>query len=459
MRRILLYGTALLTCVSCSVGPDYVRPDFYDEATMARELHFKTPQPLPEKWYRRLGDSHLDNLVEKGLQNSTDIHTAVERLRQARATLSINTASYLPQAGLKGGYNYDKYSKNIGMAADSHYYTAGFDASWELDLWGKGRRQREADEASVLAAEYTLQDARNVVAAEIAAAYISLLQNMENLRFSEQNARLQQDIFATVSAKYNSGLSDETSYREAQYLLEDAQAQIPQYQAEVEKYKNALATIIGILPSELNLSKLPSKLLFPETNKEELSAFPLYVVRLRPDVAAAEQKLIMQNALVGAAVAELYPDVSISGLWGYAAQGGSKLIRSSSQTYNYAPLLTMPLLDWNKLQNNIKLQESVRQEYLENYKQTVLNAVTEIRNAQTAYETSKNSTRNKYAAWQSMQIAAELARKKYESGLSEFADVMRTQQNMLNAQQEYISALAQSIQQLIAFYKAIGAPA
>lgn len=459
MRRILFCGIALLTCVSCNVGPDYVRPDFYDEATTARELHLKTPQPLPKKWYCRLGDSQLDNLVEKGLQNSIDIHVAIERLRQARATLNINTADYLPQVGLKGGYNYDKYSKNIGTVADSHYYSAGFDASWEFDLWGKGRRQREADEASVLAAEYTLQDVKNVVAAEIAAAYISLLQNTENQRFAEQNARLQQDIFATVSAKYNSGLSDETSYREAQYLLENTRAQIPQYQAEVEKYKNALATIIGILPSELNLTKLPSKLVTPVVNKEELSAFPLYVVRLRPDVAAAEQKLIMQNALVGAAVAELYPDVSISGLWGYAAQSGGKLIRSSSQTYNYAPLLSMPLLDWNKLHNNIKLQESVRQEAMENYKQAVLNAIAEIRNAQKSYETSKSSTRNKYAAWRSMQTAAELTQKKYVEGLAEFADVMRTQQNMLNAQQEYISVLAQTTQNLIAFYKAIGAPA
>ncbi len=447
----------ILLCVACNVGPDYVRPDFYDEATMARELHLKENRPLPEKWYRRLGYLQLDDLVEKGLQNNTDIHAAIERLYRARAALRINQAEYLPQVGFKGGYDYEKYGKNSD-AVDSHYYSAGFDASWELDLWGKGRRQTEADEAAALAAEYTLQDVRNVIAAEIAADYIGLLQNTENLRFAEQNARLQQEIFATVSAKYKSGLSNETSYREAQYLLENTRAQIPQYRAEIEKYKNALAAIIGILPAESDTVKLPQKLSLPAVAEAELFDFPLCVVRLRPDVAAAEQKLAAQNALVGAAVAELYPDVSISGLWGYAASSGGKLLRSSNRNYNYAPLLTLPLLDWNKLQNNVKLQESARRETLENYKQAVLNAITEIRNAQTAYEASKTVARNQYAAWHNMQTAAELTQKKYAQGLAEFADVMRTQQNLVAAQREYVAAVAQTIQNLIAFYKAIGAP-
>ena len=458
MRKIVLCATTALVCAACNAGPDYMRPQFYDEATIAHELHLKKNKPLPAKWYRRFDDSQLNLLVETALQNSTDIHTAVARLQQARAALQIDKAAYLPQVGLQGGYNYEKYSKNIGMAVNSHYYSAGFDASWELDLWGKGRRQTEADTATFTAAEYTLQDIRNVVAAEIAADYIGWLQNIENLRFAEQNARLQQDIFSTVAAKYENGLSNETAYREAQYLVENTRAQIPQYRAAIEQYKNALATLSGALPSELNLENSRQKSLLYRDTKPALTEFPLYVVRLRPDVAAAEQKLVAQNALVGAAVAELYPDVSISGLWGYASQGGSKLIRSSSQTYNYAPLLTLPLLDWNKLQHNIELQEYTRQEALENYKQAVLNAVAEIRNTQTAYTENQLKARRKYTAMLNMQTAAELTQTQYKNGLLEFAEVMRTQQNLVSAQQDYVAALAQTVQSLVAFYKAIGAP-
>ncbi len=457
MRKILLCGVSLV-CAACNVGPDYVRPEFYDDATLMRELNLQQNQALPEKWYRQLGDSHLNNLVAKGLQNSTDIHSAVARLHQARAELNIDRAAYFPQVGFQGGYNYEKYSDNIGMAINSHYYSAGFDASWEADLWGKERRQTEADVAKLSAAEYTLQDVKLTVAAEIAADYISLLQNMENLRLAEQNARLQKDISDTVKAKYQNGLSDETAYREAQYLWENTRAQIPQYRAAVEQYKNALATVIGVLPSDLDMAEIRAHAILHQKTAPDLSKFPLYVVRLRPDVAAAEQELVAQNASVGVAVAELYPDVSISGLWGYAAQGGSKLIRSSSQTYNYAPLVTLPLLDWNRLQNNIELQEYIRQEALENYKQSILNAVAEIRNAQTAYAENKRVAENKFAALKNMQTAAELTQTKYKNGLIEFSDVMRTQQNLLTAQQEYVAATAQIMQSLIAFYKAIGAP-
>lgn len=455
------YKLLFLLCffsVSCTVGPDYQRPQFYDEATVAQELNLTEDRPLPEKWYRQFADSQLNELIAKGLQNSTEIQIAMTRLKQARASLEINKADYLPQVNLQGGYNYDKSSKNIGMAADSHYYNAGFDASWELDLWGKGRRQTQADTATLKAAEYTLQDIQRSVVAEIAADYINLLQNMENLRISEQNARLQQDILDTVKAKYKNGLSDETAYSEARYLLENTQAQIPMYRAAVAQYKNALAMIIGILPSELEFIKANSRSLLQRNIIADFGVFPLYVVRLRPDVAAAEQKLVAQNAQVGKAVALLYPDISISGLWGYASQSGSKLISSGSQTYHYTPLLSLPLLDWNKLQNNIELQEYIRQEALENYKQTVINAISEIKDAQTQYAENKIAAHRKYIALQNMQTAARLTKQKYENGLTEFSEVASTQQNLLTAQQDYATACAKTLLSFIAFYKAAGAP-
>ena len=458
MYKALLCSVVCLLCLSCSVGPDYERPLFYNEATIAQELNLQNTASLPCNWYKQFADSQLTGLVEQGLQNSTDVNIAIARLRQARASLQINQADYLPQVGLKGGYNYNKTSKNIGLAADSHYYSAGFDASWELDLWGKGRQQIKADAATLSAAEYTVRDVRLTVAAEVVADYVYLLQNMENLRIAEQNVRLQQDILDTVKTKYQNGLSDETAYSEAQYLLENTKAQLPVYREQIEKYRNALATVVGVIPSELSLKKADAHKLLHKKVEPELNSFPLSVIRLRPDVAAVEQQLIAQNALVGKAVAELYPDISISGLWGYAASGGSKLIRSSSQTYNYAPLLTMPLLDWNKLQNNIELQEHIRQEISENYKQTVLNAIAEIKNAQTSFKQNQIAADRKCAAVTNMQTAAKLTQQKYINGLIEFSEVARTQQNLLSAQQEYIASQAQILQSLVAFYKAIGAP-
>jgi outer membrane protein TolC len=189
-----------------------------------------------------------------------------------------------------------------------------------------------------------------------------------------------------------------------------------------------------------------------------MNALPSGVVRLRPDVAAAEQQLIAQNAMVGKAVAELYPDVSISGLWGYASRGGRKLIRADSQTYNYAPLVTLPFLDWNKLKNNVRLQEYMREETYYNYKQTVLNALTEIKNAMTAYQNALNGSKHKYQALQNMRTTMRLAQNKYDNGLSEFSDILTTQQNLITAQEDYTASRAEVLQNLIAYYKAVAAP-
>ena len=171
-------------------------------------------------------------------------------------------------------------------------------------MWGKNRRQIEAGKASLNAAKYTLENVKIVVAAEIIANYINLRQNAENLRLAEKNARLQQEILTTVKAKYDNGLADETAYNEAQYLLENTRAQIPQYRAAIEQYRNALATLIGILPAELPLKDNKfTPLSTARTAHLNLREFPASVVRMRPDVAAAEQNLIAKNALVSAAVA------------------------------------------------------------------------------------------------------------------------------------------------------------
>lgn len=452
----------LLSCVfllSCTVGPNYEKKPIYSDETVKNELKLSQNGKSDYVWQTLFDDEQYRQLLAQGLNNSTDVKTAISRLRQARAARAMNAIAFLPQIGLQGGYQYEKGSDNIKTGIDSHYYSAGFDASWELDIWGKGRRQTEADTATVKAAEYSVNDVRITVAAEIAADYIYWLQSKKNLQFSEQNARLQQYILSTVEAKYKNGLTDETAYKEARFLLENTHAQIPQYRAAAEQYRNALAVVIGVLPSELSLHQTPTTILF-KTNKsaKELENLPASVVRLRPDVAAAEQQLIAQNAMVGVAVADLYPNIGLSGLWGYASQGGRKLFNSESQTYNYAPSLTLPLLDWNKIRNNIKLREYIKEESFEQYKQTVINAITEIKNAQMSYRENEISAGNKYRAWQNMRTAADLTAKKYKNGLAEFSDVMRTQQNLLSAQQDYVSARSAQIQSLIAFYKAIGVP-
>lgn len=456
-KKIIILATFLLG-TSCTLGPDYETPTIYSDAIMQNELELKKGSRLPNDWYKNLSDDYLQNLIEKGLKNNPDIVTAKARLKQARLTAKVNGSDYLPQISATGGYNYEKGSENIKYSQDIHYYQAGFDASWEIDIWGKGRRQSEADEANVQAQKYNLSNIKTVIAAEIASNYIRLMQNKANLRKAKQNADLQKQIVETVKREYQSGMGDAAAYNQAEYLLQTTLASIPQYENNVEIYKNALSVLTGFLPSENNVperSELLNGKYADMTN--EMRNLPASVIRLRPDVAAAEQKFKAQNALIGKAIAELYPDVSVSGFFGYSSQGGKDLFSSASEGYNYTSIFKLPLLDWNKLQNNVKIQEQEKNIALADYKQSVLNAVREIKNAFSNYKSALDSYHNKSKALNSMQKVNDIMLKRYHSGLIKFSEVLDSQQNLINAQDDVINARAQVSISIISYYKASGA--
>lgn len=447
------------TAAACTVGEDFSRPALYNDSVIKQELALKNGTQPSKSWYALFGDEQLNILIEQGLKNSTDIEQAIAILRQARAELKISQAGFLPQINARGGYNYQKNSKNIGPTADTHYYNAGFDASWELDIWGKGRRQDEAAAAMLKAEEYSLNQVKNVVAAEIASDYVNLKLAVEKLRIAKQNLALQRDIFGVVKSKYQSGLTNDIAYNQAEYLLNSTETQIPQLQSQVEQYKNALAVLSGVLPSQLPLDSEKRSPIFSNAYQYNIKAMynlPASVIRQRPDVAAAEQNLAAQNALVGAAVADLYPNVSISALWGYAASSGNSLFNSKSQGYSYEPLLSLPLLDWNRLQNQLNKQKYQKQEAFAVYKKTVLTAVGELKNAMANVQNELKRNRLQNRALANMNKVVAASSEKYRSGLIEFSDFLTMEQNRLQAQNSSLESKAGIFQNLIAYYKASG---
>lgn len=447
----------LLLLSACTVGQDYKKPEIYADSVIKNELKTNQNYSLPAKWYANLHDEQLTALIDKALNKSPDVESAVARLKQARSQLKINKTAALPFINATAGWNYDKGSQSIKYATDSHYYNAGFDASWELDIWGKNRRQTESDEANVAAFEYSLSDVKISLAAEIAADYVALMQNRELLKTARENAALQRQIFSTIESKFNSGLVDAIDFNQAQYLLAQTEADIPTYESNIESYTNALAVLSGVLPSELNISaNSPMFKRQYNADKKLIYGIPAGAVRLRPDVAAAERKLAAQNALIAKAVAELYPDVSISGFWGYASQGGHGLFSSKSQNYNYNPSALLPLLDWNKLSNNIELQKQIYAENLASYKKALLTAIAEVKTAGVAWETAEKSLAKQRAANSSMSKAVSALQKRYDMGLIEFSELLTMRQNLIESQNSVINAQGEILRQMIAFYKAVG---
>ena len=450
----------LLLLSACTVGPDYQRTDVFEDKQIAQSLELKgNGLKISPKWYEDFNDETLNSLIDEALSSNTDVMIAIEKLRQARTNAKIAKVQYLPMLDIKGGYDYLKASKNIGLTADTDYFSFGFDANWELDIWGKGRRLNEQKTAEFEAIRYSLQNIKNVITAEVASTYFELKTLEEQLRIARENLKLQQDIFKTIDEKYQAGIADESTYRQSAYLVEKTKSMIPSLEEQIKTSQNALYILSGNLPNEAGnrfKSKKNQIKAAYQYNLKNLFELPSDIIRTRPDVKAAEKELQAQNAAIGQAVASLYPNISISALFGFQADNASDLFKSSSKTYGYDPSLIAPIFHWGQLQNAVNLEREKMSEVYQNYRKTLLESVQELSNAITALQKEYQANRAHQNAAYNMQKAFGAMKEKYDSGIIEYSVLLEAEQDLLDSQ----TALAQSngaiYQKIIAFYKATG---
>ncbi len=460
MRKILILSVSFLI-TSCTVGPDYIEPMVYEDKQISQALKLNnTDLKISNVWYEQFGDEKLNTLINYALLNSPDILSSIAKLRQARTLVSINKTEFLPFLNAKAQYDYINPSKNIGLAADTDYFQIGFDASWEMDVWGKGRRLNEQSLAEFEQSLYSLRNVKALIVAEVATTFFDLKTSHENLKIAKQNLILQQDIFDTVSEKYQAGLSDESAYNQAKYILETTKALIPSLESNALAQKNALAVLCGTLPDRLPviISETDTNPLNRayKYNLNTLYNLPASIIRSRPDVKMAERNLAAQNAVIGQAIAEMYPNVSISAMLGYQSEKLSNIISSGSKAYSYNPVLNLPLFNWNKLSNNVTLQKQIKQEYYQQYRQTILKAVEELNNSIIAIQQELKTNQSQRNAVYSMQKVLKSMREKYDNGLIEFSSLLQTQQNLLKSQTDLANSSGNIFKNIVAYYKATG---
>ncbi|MBQ7303907.1 MAG: TolC family protein [Alphaproteobacteria bacterium] len=460
MHKILLLSVSFII-TSCTVGPNYVEPKIYEDKQISQSLRLNnTDLKISNKWYEQFGDEKLNTLINYALLNSPDIISSISKLRQARTLVLINKTNFLPMLNLNSQYNYEKPSKNIGLVADTDYFQIGFDASWELDIWGKGRRLDEQTMAEFEEALYSLRNIKSMITAEVATTFFNLKTVHENLNIAYENIKLQQDIFNMVSEKYKAGLTDSATYHQAKYILDTTKALIPTLENDEANLKNALAVLCGTLPDRLPviLSKTDTNPL-TRAYKYDLKVLynlPASIIRTRPDVKVAERTLAAQNAKIGQAIAEMYPNVSVGALLGMQSENVSDLFNSDSKAYSYAPNLSLPLFNWNKLSNNVTLQKQIKQETYQNYRKTLLQAVEELNNATVSIEKELKRNAAERNAVYSMQKVLKSMQEKYENGLIEFSDLLQTQQNLLKSQTDLANSSGNIFKNIVAYYKATG---
>ena len=430
-----------------SVGPDYKTP----------ELPQLSGQPLelPAVWWTTLNDPELTALIDETLRNNHDLKSAVAAVRAARAQLGIARAAYGPQLDANGRYTHSKASDEISKNGEGDLYHGGFDAAWEIDLFGGTRRSVQTSLAALKAQEAGQADVQVSMAAETAQSYVLLRTYQQRLQVAHDNLDLQQQTFDLLKSRFDSGLTDELSFQKARYNLESTRAAVPSLETGVEHSLNALAVLTGVLPGSLH-ERLSAVQSIPVASVQTVTGIPADVLRRRPDVRKAERRLAAETARIGVAKSGLYPKFTLNGSIGIESLSASSFGNSGNEFYSVGPGVRWAIFHMGSVRNSIKVQEAVQEQAMAAYEKTVLTAVQETRDALYAFNSEQQRMQSLDIAVSASRAAAELAGDQYKNGLVGFDTVLEGQRSLRIFEDQLVQSRSAITLNLIQLYKALG---
>jgi len=458
-RRLALAVLAAATA-GCVVGPDYHPPAADVPAHWsAAPAHSASASSSPLPWWQAFNDSELDALIERALRANLDLQGAEARLRAVRASRGIAAAARWPSVDGSGAYKRDRESTNapaLGTPGETdNLFQVGFDARWELDLFGGTRRAVEAATADLEAAAEERNGVALSLLAEVARNYIELRAGQRQLALARDNLAASQDALSLARARYRGGLAADLDVARAEAQATEIAARIPPLETACQAAVHRLAVLLGQAPGTLN-DELAAPQPIPMAPAELPAGLPSDLLRQRPDLRRAERQLAAATARIGVATADLYPQFSLLGTAGLESSGASDFFSRGSRFWALGPALIWPIFRAGRLQATIEVRDAQQQQALLAYRQALLIALEEAENAIVAHSRERTRRAALAASADANQRAVDLARGLYGSGLRDFRAVLDAQRALFDAQ----SALARSDAALatdrVALYKALG---
>ena len=457
MNKTLLI-LLIFSISACAIGPNYKKEVFFTDEKIVQELNLKTDSAknISTQWFKIFGDSYLIELIETAFENSPNIKTAKEKLYQARYSLYIANAGLLPSFDASGEYVKNSPSQSVEQMGKQEYFQLGFDAAWEIDIWGGKRRLIESQNAMLKSVGSDFDNVKLVMMSEIASKYVNWQMYKSLIEKTKNNIENQLKIYETMKSKYNAGLIDEMTLKQAESLVKSTKQKLPSFVLNEKNMKNSLALLIGVLPSEIK--NIKSEILEKKPNFDIKSLYDISAktVRFRPDVYSSEQKLIAQNALIGNKMSKLLPSLSLKSFLGFQNNTLSPIFAKDYNMYSSSAQSLMPLFHWGAIINDIKTQQSATKEALYVYKLSLLQAVIDISNSMTSVEENLKNTTLAEENSSIYENIADLSKIKYDNGLIAFSDFLDDKQKAITAQIAKYQAMADFYMGIISFYKAVG---
>jgi len=406
--------------------------------------------PLAQ-WWQRFNDPLLSSLVMQALQANTSIRTAQAALQQSRALRDVQAAGLLPTVKASGSAQRGR----TGDFAASNSFKAGFDASWEPDIFGGKRSALNASEADAQAAETTLADVQVSMVAEVALAYIQLRGQQAQLQIARNNLASQQETLQITDWRAQAGLITSLEVEQARTAAEQTGAQLPALEATIAKTRHALAVLTGQPPAALEMLLAPSRPV-PQAAPDPTLRIPAQTLRQRADVRTAEHRISAALARVSAADAARYPGFAIGGSLGLNAITLAGLSNGATVASALLASISVPLFDGGAARSQVRSQEAALELARINYQSVVLTALKDVEDALVALRGDADRLNHLQGAASAAGNADLLAQNRYSSGLIDFQTVLQTQRTLLGAQDSVASTQADISADQVRLYKALG---
>ncbi|WP_434705956.1 efflux transporter outer membrane subunit [Pseudomonas sp. Z1-12] len=456
-----------LALTGCAVGPDFMTPknELGAAQLTPRPEHGRDasllPAAVPGQWWQLFNDPLLAQLQSRAQAGNLDLQVAAERIDQSRAQLGITASRLLPSVGANASYAREALSEHGKFAAlgaptaPSNFWQMGFDASWEIDLWGRARRAREGAAATLEATVHDREAARVALSAEVARTYLQLRGTQAQLDIAQQNLTIAERTLGLAESRERNGVATRFETASARAQLATIKAMLPELAQRRNAQMNALALLMGEPPRTLD-AQLRQAMPLPSLPAQVPVGVPSELAQRRPDILRAEAQLHAATAAIGVAKADFYPRIGLKGRIGVEAFDSGDLANWDARFFSVGPTVYLPIFQGGRLVQRLALNESRQKTAALAYRQTVLRAWHEVDDALDAWAAQQRQHDELLVSYEQNRQALHAAERGYQQGAADYLSVLTAQLNLLASQTSLNASATNATLTVVNLYKSLG---
>jgi outer membrane protein, multidrug efflux system len=456
---IVLMAAGLLA--GCTVGPNYRRPKV-NAPTGYRGVEATTdPASLAdEKWFDVFKDEQLQGLIRTALQQNYDVREAAARVEAERALVGITRADQFPTIAGSASVTTERISRGgsfplpAGFKQDRTFGTvAGNLLSYEVDAWGRLRRATEAARANLLASEENRKVVAITLVSDLSTAYFNLLELDQELEIAKRTLATRQDSLRIIQTRQSRGLATMLDVRQAEQLVQTASEEIPDLEQRITQTENQISLLTGRAPMAIQRGRVLTQ---QEEPPSVPAGLPSTLLDRRPDIREAEQNLVAANAEIGVAKAAYFPQISLTGLFGFQSNQLSSLFTTGTNTWQFVPQVTQPIFTGGRIKNNVRLAEANHNIAVVRYEKTIQTAFREVADSLVAYQKVRQVRSQQEALVVTLQDRSDLSYKRYRGGVDTLLSALDADRDLFDAELRLAQVRRDELVSVVNLYRALG---